>query len=197
MAHGDFIFLQDVILTALLYILGGMNPEMVAFMGQVTGLRVCSKSAGPLNSPLCQGETGKVIRIKIGREGCRSSLYSQKVWKSGAGSLTSPNHPAPSRNPGASQKACSVLYKLDGIHYFLAYVVEVTHPYSGVNSVSISSIKNLEIIISYCCNTRNFRNNSIRKTKLGTILGYNLSQTRMKWQFHQEVSRRDIILCWE
>lgn len=68
--------------------LGGMNPEMVAFVWQVTRFGVCSKCVGALNSPLCQEEMDKVIRIGTASEGWGASLYSQKVQKSRAGSLT-------------------------------------------------------------------------------------------------------------
>lgn len=70
----------------------------------------------------------------------------------------------------------------------------ITHSYCGVNSLSISGIKGLAIITSYYCNAKNFRNNNIQKTEIGTILGYNLSQALVKQQFHQEVSQQDVIL---
>ena len=57
---------------------------------------------------------------------------------------------------------------------FLVHMAEDTHSYT--NSSHVSGIKDLTTLMSYYCNTRNFKNTNIQNwARLGTILGYDVS----------------------
>lgn len=154
-------------------------------------MEICSKSTGPLIAPFCQGEVGKVITIRTWKDSYWSSLYSQKVRKSGAGFLTSSN--SPRLSPGTSQKTHSALYELDGIHYFLAHIAGVTYSYCGVKSLSVSGLKDLGIIISYYCNTWNFKNINIQKTEMGLQWKSSTNETAIS---SRSVTVKYNSLCW-
>lgn len=69
-----------------------MNPEIVTFVGQVTEFGVCSKSVGALNSALCQGEMGKVIRTRL-EEKVMGAHYTPRKYEEWGWLLNFPKHP--------------------------------------------------------------------------------------------------------
>lgn len=107
-----------------------------------------------LDFPLCHGEIGKVIRIRTGREGCLSPLYSQEVRQCGAGFLIASEFPRGAQGP---HKTHTLSYTNSTA--FLAHMARDTHPYCGVNTLHVSGIKDLTKLMSYYyCNTRDFKN---------------------------------------